>query len=94
VLDVAVKEATMNDNPGEVSGNMVKKVLEVGIETADVDVLRRGLQALSVPIDRGMGLQVRGGRVCWLVGLVDERWAGWLVGWLVGRLCVHTCINE
>ncbi len=38
---------------------MVKKVLEVGIDTADVEVLRRGLGALSVPVDRGMGIQVR-----------------------------------
>jgi hypothetical protein len=58
VLSAAIQEATLNDNPGQVSGNMVKKVLEVGIETGDVDVLRQGLSALSVPVDRGMGLQI------------------------------------
>ena len=58
VLDASIQEARLNDNPGQVSGNMVKKVLEVGIETGDVDVLKRGLAALSVPVDRGMGLQI------------------------------------
>lgn len=58
VLSAAIQEATLNDNPGQVSGNMVKKVLEVGIETGDVDVLRQGLTALSVPVDRGMALQI------------------------------------
>lgn len=32
----------------------------MGIDTADVDVVRRGLRVLSLPLDRGMGLQVRG----------------------------------
>lgn len=58
VLSAAIQEATLNDNPGQVSGNMVKKVLEVGIETGDVSVLQQGLRALSVPVDRGMALQI------------------------------------
>lgn len=54
-------------------------MVEVGIETADVDVVRRGLRALSLPLDRGMGLQVWGGG--WLpvvVGLFVDCLPVWL----------------
>lgn len=65
--------------PNPTNTPQVKKVLEVGIETADVDVLRRGLGALSVPVDRGMGLQViqkeeeeEGRGVCGVTGWLTE----------------------
>jgi len=58
VLEVTVEDGRSPENPGVVSGNMVTKVLEVGIETGNVKVLRQGLNALTMPVDRGMGLQI------------------------------------